>query len=71
MDVDLRRDQVSLPVVTCSEHIFSLSLHTQDLSDCHCNERGLLGVRVVILSLQKVKFTWRPLTILLIFLSDV
>lgn len=43
MYVDLRRDQVSLPVVTCSEHIFSLSLHTQDLSDYHCNERGLLG----------------------------
>lgn len=42
------RDQVSLPVVTCNEHIFSLSLHTQDLSDCHCNEKGLLGDMVVI-----------------------
>lgn len=61
------RDQVSLPVVTCNEHIFSL--HTQDLSDYHCNERGLLGVKAVILSLQKIKFTWRPLAMLLIFLS--
>lgn len=65
------RDQVSLPVVTCNEHIFSLSLQTQDLSDYHCSERRLLEVKVVILSLQKIKFTWRPLAMLLIFLSGV
>lgn len=65
------RDQVSLPVVTCSEHIFSLSLDSQDLSYYHCNERGLLGVSLVILTLHKEKFTWKQMTMLFIFLSDI